>query len=322
MRRSSLFAQIGFATCAVLVAFSAPAAAWPERAVRFIVPLGPGSGVDITARLLGDALSKKWGQPVVIENRPGGDGVIAITGFISANDDHVLLFAPTGSFSAHPYTNEKLPYDPAALAPVARVTNTIVAFAVPASSDVKTLKDLLDKVKAEPGKLNWASATATNEFLFQGYLKEMNLDMAKVPYRDTVSAINDLGEARIQMYVGAYAIMRPQVLAGKVKVLAVTNRDRAKGAPDIPTAAEAGVPKLQFDGLVGIFAPTKMPDAVRAQIAADAKAVIADPDITAKLTATGQNVAPGTPAEFAAAQKEQTAQVDAVAKLLGLKRAQ
>ncbi|MBV9348298.1 MAG: tripartite tricarboxylate transporter substrate binding protein [Pseudolabrys sp.] len=313
---------IALAFAALVTAGLGTAQAWPERTVRFLVPLGPGSGVDLTARLLGDALSKKWNQPVVIENRPGGDGVVAINGFIGADDDHVLLFAPTGSFSSHPYTLEKLPYDPAKLAPVARVTNTIVAFAVPTASGINSMKELLDKVKAEPGKLNWASATPTNEFLFQGYLKEAGLDMAKVPYRDTVSAINDLAENRIQMYVGAYAIMRPHLQGGKIKVLAVTNRDRAKGAPDLPTASEAGFPKLEFDGLVGIFAPTKMPEATRAQIATDVKALLADNEISGKLIATGQNVSAGTPAEFAAAQKAQTEQVDAVAKLLGLKRAQ
>jgi tripartite-type tricarboxylate transporter receptor subunit TctC len=305
-----------------LLTLAAPASAWPERTVRFIVPLGPGSGVDITARLVGDSLSKKWGQPVIIENRPGGDGIIAVTGFIDANDDHVLLFSPTGAFASHPYQHEKLPYDANTLAPIARVTNTIVAFAVPTSLNINTLKELLDMAKAQPGKLNWASATATNEFLFQGYLKETGLDMAKVPYRDTVSAINDLSQGRIQMYVGAYAIMRPQLQSGKVKVLAVTNGERAKGAPDIPTVKEAGFPKLSFDGLVGVFGPRKLPDDIRKKIAADIRHVVTDPEIAAKLTATGQNVSPGTPIEFAAAYDAQRAQVDGVAKLLGLKKAQ
>jgi len=111
-------------------------------------------------------------------------------------------------------------------------------------------------------------------------------------------------------------------VAERVEVLAVLNKERAKGASDIPTVSEAGFPKLGFDGLVGIFGPRKMPDELREKIAADVKEIVTDPDIAAKLTATGQNVSGGTPAEFAAAQKEQAAQVDAVAKLLGLKRAQ
>jgi tripartite-type tricarboxylate transporter receptor subunit TctC len=307
---------------AALAAASAPASAWPDRNVKFIVSLGPGSGVDITARLVGDALSKKWGQAVVIENRPGGDGIVAINSFISANDDHILLFTPTGAFSSHPFQHEKVPYDLSALAPIARTTNTIVAIGVPGSAGINSVKELLAKVKAEPGKLNFASATATNEFLFRGYLKDAGLNMAKVPYRDTVSAINDLGENRIQAYIGAYAIMRPHIQSGKVKVLAVTNHERAKGAPDIPTVAEAGEPKLAFDGLVGIFGPTKMPQDLREKIAADVKQVLSEPDILSRLVATGQNVSPGTPTEFAAAMKAQIDEVAKVGKELNLKPGQ
>jgi len=305
-----------------LLAANTPASAWPDRNVRFIVSLGPGSGVDLTARLVGEALAKKWGQSVVVENRPGGDGIVAINAFIGANDDHILLFTPTGAYASHPFQHEKIPYDLNQLAPIARVTNTIVAIGVPGSLGVNSIKELVAKIKAEPGKLNFAAATATNEFLFRGYLKEMGLDMPKVPYRDTVSAINDLGENRIQAYVGAYAIMRPQIQSGRVKMLAVTNKQRAKGAPDLQTVTEAGEPKLTFDGLVGIFGPTKMPPDVREKIAADVKAVVEDPEINGKLVATGQNVNPGGPAEFAAEMNAQIKEVARVAKELDIRPGQ
>src|SRR5688572_29968419 len=97
------------------------AQAWPSRTVKLILPLGPGSGVDITARLIGDKLSTKWGQPVVVENRPGGDGVVAVSAYASAKDDHTLLMSPTSSFTHHPWTHDKLPYDPRELNPIARV---------------------------------------------------------------------------------------------------------------------------------------------------------------------------------------------------------
>ena len=318
MRKFIAAAVAGFA----LLAAAAPASAWPDRNVRFIVSLGPGSGVDLTARLVGEALAKKWGQSVVVENRPGGDGIVAINAFIAANDDHILLFTPTGAYASHPFQHEKIPYDLNQLAPIARVTNTIVAIGVPGSLGVNSVKELVAKIKAEPGKLNFAAATATNEFLFRGYLKEMGLNMPKVPYRDTVSAINDLGENRIQAYVGAYAIMRPQVQSGRVKMLAVTNKQRAKGAADLPTVTEAGEPKLTFDGLVGIFGPTKMPANVREQIAADVKAVVEDPEINGKLVATGQNVSPGGPAEFAAEMNAQIKEVARVAKELDIRPGQ
>jgi tripartite-type tricarboxylate transporter receptor subunit TctC len=326
MRR--IFAAISGALALTLLSALAvsvsgsPAQAWPDRPVKFLLPIGPGSGVDITARLFADRLSKKWGQPVVVENRPGGDGMMAINAFIGANDDHTLLFAPTGSFTAHPYLHEKLPYDPREMFPVARISSTVVGIAVPASLNTNTLSELIAMIKAQPDKLNWATATGLNDFLMAGYMKESGLVMSKVPYRDTVAAINDLGEGRIQLYIGAYAIMRSAAQSGKVKIIAVTNRERATSAPEIPTAKEAGFPALGFDGLTGLFGPRTLSAEARDKIAADVKEMAADPEIIARLTATGQNILPGTGAEFAAAIDEQRAQIAAVGKTLGIKAAQ
>jgi tripartite-type tricarboxylate transporter receptor subunit TctC len=314
-------AAIMLSVSALLVAGS-PSLAWPDRTVKFIVPIGPGAGVDITARMFADRLTKTWGQPVVVENRPGADAIVAITAFISANDDHTLLFGPSGSFTAHPYLHQKVPYDVRELTTIARVTSTVVVVAVPASSNVKTVADLAAAARAQPGKLNWATATGLNDFLFAGWLKESGLEMTKVPYRDTVSAINDLGEGRLDVYVGAYAIVRPQQQAGKVRVLVVTNRERAAGVPDIPTAREAGFPGLEYDGLTGLFGPRTMANDARGRIAADVKTTAADPEIIQRLTATGQIVIPGTAEEFAAAIEQQRAQVAKIGNVLGVKPAQ
>jgi len=295
---------------------------WPQRPVRFIIPLGPGSGVDITARLLADKLAVKWGQPVVVENRPGGDAFLAITAVLSAHDDHVLLFAPASTFTAHPLLHDKLPYDPKDLTPIARVTNTLIALGVPVDLNVSTIKELAAKIKAEPGKLNYASVTGANDLLFAAWLKTEKLDMAKVPYKDAVQAINDLAEGRIHAFVGAYAIMRPRVQAGKVKVIALTNRQHAKVLNDIQTASEAGYKALEFDGLVGVLGPRDIPQSIRDRIAADIRQVVSDPEVEAKLSATGQVVNPGTPAEFAAALDDQRATVKQIGETLGIKPAQ
>jgi tripartite-type tricarboxylate transporter receptor subunit TctC len=146
--------------------------------------------------------------------------------------------------------------------------------------------------------------------------------MAKVPYKNPVAAVTDLAEGRIQAYMPAYAIVRPQVLAGKVKVLAVTNHERAPVLPDVPTATEAGYPSLEFDGLVGLFGPPEMAAEVRAKIADDIRTVAADPVIVERMTATAQIVSPGNGAEFAASIAQQRAQVAAVAKLFGNKPVQ
>lgn len=324
LRPVSAFMAFGFAALVATVAPSAAQAqapAWPDRPVKFIIPLGPGAGVDITARLLADKLSQKWGQPVVVENRPGGDAFVAITGVLSANDTHVLLFAPASTFTAHPLLHEKLPYNPKDLTSIARVTNTLIVLAVPTELGVNSVKELVAKVKAAPGKLNYASVTGANDLLFAAFLKTEKLEMAKVPYKDPVTAINDLSENRIQAFVGAYAIMRPRILAGKVKAIVLTNAQHAKALNDLPTAAEAGFKSLELDGLVGVHGPKDMPLAIREKIAADIRQVLSDPDINAKLAATGQVVNPGSPKEFDGALNDQRAKVGEIGKILGIKAA-
>jgi len=305
----------------VLAAFAIPSLAqtWPQRPVKLIVSLGAGSGADIGARLFADGLAKRWGQPVVVENRPGADGILAINAVIAAQDDHTLLWGPSSNFVGHPYTLAKLPYDPRELVPVARVTNTVVAIAVPASLNIGSLKELMAMAREQPGKLNFASVTTVTDIIIAGYFKSAGLDVAKVSYKDTVSALNDLIEARIHMYGAAYAIVRTQAQAGRIKLLAVTNRSRVPGL-DLPTVAEAGFPELNFDGLVGLIAARSsgISDAARERIAADVKAVAADPVIAQRLAATAQINNPGTGSEFAASIDEQAAQLAATARLLGL----
>jgi tripartite-type tricarboxylate transporter receptor subunit TctC len=311
-------------TCAlglVAILFSAAplhAQAWPQRTVKFILPLGPGSGADIGARLFADRLSARWGQPVVVENRPGGDGMVAISGFLGARDDHTLLLTPTSSFTAHPYLHDKLPYDQRELVPVARISNTLVTISAPESLKVGSLKELFALVRGQPGQLNWATVTGMTDLIIAAYLKNSGLQMAKIPYRDTVQALNDTAEGRLHLYWAAYAIVRPQAQAGRVKILAITNSQRAPAAPEIPTVNEAGFPELLFDGLVGLFGTRDMPAALRERIAADVRTVAADTAIVSRLTATGQVVNPGSPDEFAAAIDQQRAQVAAVAKTLGI----
>jgi tripartite-type tricarboxylate transporter receptor subunit TctC len=296
--------------------------AWPQRNVRLIVPLGPGAGVDLAARLLAEKLSASWGHPVVVENRPGGDAIVAISAFIGAHDDHVLLFSPTSSFTAHPYQHDKMPYDPADLSPIARVAITLLGFAVPGSSKMATVADFIGEVRAQPGKLNYTTATGMTDVIYDGYFKKEGLSITRVPYRDVVAPLTDLGEGRIQAYVGALAIEQPHIQAGRVKPIAVTNSQRAPTYPNVPTVAEAGFPDLTFDGLTGLFGPRDMPNALRERVAADIKTAMADPTIVARLTATGQVVSPGGPGEFAASVEGQRKALATVAATLGIKAAQ
>jgi tripartite-type tricarboxylate transporter receptor subunit TctC len=320
-RKRPFFAAIVLLAAVLLPGTSQAADAsspWPQRTVKLVVPLGPASGADVTARLLADQLSRRWGQAVIVEDRPGADGIVGVMAFINGADDHALLFAPTGAFTASPFLHQNLSFKPDRLAPIARVTNTLIAIAVPGALQVRSLAELTAFVGSQPGRSHWASATGATDLVFSGFLKSAGLSMVRVPYRDGVQATNDLSEGRIEVYMSSLASVLPLATAGKIRILALTNRERAAAMADVPTVNEAGYPAVQYDGLSGLFATAAMPPALRERIAGDARAAIADPAIAARIAATGQVVSPGGPAEFASSIAEQSAAFIAIAKLLGL----
>jgi tripartite-type tricarboxylate transporter receptor subunit TctC len=289
---------------------------WPTRPVRFIVPFGPGAGADIGSRLFAEKLSAIWGQPVVIENRPGGDSIIAIQAFLSANDDHTFLFAPSGNFTVHPFVHSKLPYNPQDLIPVARASNTILAVAVAQSSPYETVKEFTEAARANPGKFNSGLVTGITEFTFWGYTFTEKLNITQVPYRDINVAPTDLAEGRLQVVMASFAIVQPQMQAGRIRLIAVNNKTRAPAAPDVPTARESGYPSLQVEGLVGLIGIKTLSNDLKEMIAADFRAAATDGSIAARLRATGQVINVGGPKEFADAIEEQRAKVAATAKAI------
>jgi tripartite-type tricarboxylate transporter receptor subunit TctC len=297
----------------------AQASTWPQRPVRFIVPFGPGAGADIGARLIQEKLSVRWGKPVVIDNRPGGDSMIAIQAVLSANDDHTFLFGPSGSFVVHPYLYQKLPYNPDDLLPIASFSSTVLSVGVPASLDVATLADFVAQARAAAGKFNSAAVAGITELAFDYFAKEAGLVFTKVPYRDIVQAVNDLSEGRLQVYSSSYAIQRPQRQAGRIKVLAQMGGKRAPSLPEIPTAAEAGFPAMEMEGLVGLFGGPAVPAELREKIGADIVAVADDKDVDAKLNATAQTPTRGGAREFAETMARQRAHIAKVAAALDLK---
>jgi tripartite-type tricarboxylate transporter receptor subunit TctC len=294
---------------------------WPTRAVRLILPFGAGSGADIAARLLVEKLQALWGQPVVIEGKPGGDGLISIGTVVNGKDDHILFFGPSSAYVVHPYVHDNLSYDPEKdLQPVAGVAKVQVAIAVSTSIGVANLKEFVALARANPEKISYAVAPGFSEFVFDGFLRENDLKIAKVPYRDITTSPTDLGENRIQLVMLSYAAMRSHEENGKIKIIAINDDKRSPTAPNIPSVVETGYPSLVASPILGIMGHRDMPLALRRKIATDVVAVLQDTTIRERLALSGQPAAPMNVEEFAAGVNEQHAQVARIAKVLGLAR--
>jgi tripartite-type tricarboxylate transporter receptor subunit TctC len=315
-RRLCLQATIG----AALLAPARAAENWPQRNVKFIIPLGPGSGADIGARLIAARLQEKWGVPVIVENRPGGDSLISVGAFLGANDDHVLLFAAPGSFTVHPFQFANLPYDfDRDLLPIAQVSNTVIALAASTSTGITDLKELVQRNRATPGTLNCAVPAGIGELILDGFITSEGLKPQKVPYRDIVQGATDLAAGRLDFMMGSYAMLLPATQSGKARFLAVNSRERMPSSPDVPTAIEQGFPVLELEGLIGLFGPKTMSQELRERIGADVVSVATGEQLEKQLLGTGQVLRPGGALEFKASIERQKSQVAKIANMIGMK---
>jgi tripartite-type tricarboxylate transporter receptor subunit TctC len=294
--------------------------AWPQRTVRLITPLGPGSGMDIAARTFAERLSQRWGQPVVVENRQGGDGIPAVQSMMADRDNHSLIYGFAGLISINPIIHEKLPYDPARdIVPVASVVDATIPLVVSEALKVASTTEFIALARAKPGQLNWAATTGLPIYIVASLQKSANIDITQISYRDFGPAFQDFATGRVHLLATGITSLLPQVNAGRGRFLFVPNRERSPLAPDVPTAVEAGFPELTFDAVNGIYGGRDMPPELKDRIAADVRAVASDPAVAERLGPTGAVMRPGTSAEFAAAIAQQRAQVAAVAQILAAK---
>lgn len=278
---------------------SAQAGAWPTKPVKIIVPVAAGTATDLTARIFGEKLSARWGQGFVVENKTGADGLIALGSFVSARDDHTLLFSFSTAVSLNPLVIAKLPYDPDVdLVPITTTSEVLFVIAVGPGIKATTLAGLKDEAKANPGKLNWASAPGLPRFVFERHRREQGLDMAYVGYTQTGNAVQDLGEGRIQLIIASLNTVQPVIEAGKAKVLAIASTDRISTMPGIPHAVEAGYPALAVPAIGCAYGWKGMPDALRDRIARDIDTVAQDPSVASQLEKIGQLVRRSTPGEL------------------------
>lgn len=273
---------------------------WPTQAVKIVTPFPPGSGGDVTARLFAYALAKRWGKPVIIENRPGADGILAVTALVNSSDGHTILYSNGGPLTSNQLSHAgKLPYDAARdLAAISGGAEVFVAIGVPSSLSVGTLDEFIKLARSRPGQLNWGATPGTLDYLLPGFFAQVGLDMARIPYRDVASAMQDLSQARLHFYVASLATQLPVAQSGAGKIIAVTNRARAPANPEIATTQEAGFSDLTYEAFLGFFGPRSMPAATRDRISADIRAIGADDALASKFEAIGMKVRVTTPVEL------------------------
>jgi len=304
-----------------LATVASAAQQWPTHPVRLVLPFGPGSGADTAARLITDTLQQKWGQPVIVDGKPGGDGLLSLQTVVSAKDDHTLFFGPSSMFVVQRYMHEDVSFDPETdLAPIAAVAKVQIAVAVPANLGISTLADFVALARTKPSETSYAVAPGFSEFVFDGFVKENGLTIAKASYRDITTSPIDLGENRIQLSMQSYAAMRTYAQTGKIRIIAINDRERSSIAPDIPSVVESGFPSLVASPVLGLLGPRDMSIDLRRRIAADVLAALDDKTIGERLALTGQPAAPMGVDAYTAALREQYAQVAHIASVLGIAR--
>ena len=314
---------LAIAACATVGLPVSAVADWPERTVKMIVTFPAGSANDAAARIIADALGKRWRKTVVVEDKPGAEGTIGVASFVSSQDDHALLYTVAGSVTVAPLIVEKLPYDvDRDLVPLAATTAIVLTLAVSNELGAATVPELITRLKSNPGKYAWTSGPTLPRYMFAAFLKRHDLKMNYVSYRDASQPQADLGEGRIQALVTSWAASSSPVQRGKARYLAVINSTRAAALPDLPTARELGYPELEINGLAGIFAGKAMPDSLRAKISADVAAVLQEPEVRQKLEAGGHNVLGGTAEELTAGMVTQRAWVAEISRLIDIRNAQ
>ena len=297
---------------ALLALASAAAAAqgWPQKPVRFIVPFPPGGATDISARLLGEKLTQIWGQQVVIENRGGAGGGVGAAEAARAAPDGYTLFFPSGSVvTANQHIYSKLNYDPEKdFVAVTNVVSGPQVVAVNAATPYRTVKDLIDALKANPGKLTFGHAGIGSQthLAAENFLNSAKVDAVAVPYKGEGPALAGLAGGEIGFTVTNVAATLPHIQSGRVRALGVTSKTEAPQLPGVPPVAQT-LAGFENTGWFGIVAPTGTPKAIIDKVYRDTKKALEASDLRARLYVQGLAPVGNTPAEMARAMKDETA---------------
>ena len=297
-------------------------AAWPERPVRLVTLAGVGGGTDAAARVLADALSRQWGQPVVVDNRPGADGIIAVDAFLASRGRHALLFANNSTYAVNPVLHEKLSYDPERdLQPLSFIVEDFIAIVAGPSLKARSLSDLIDIARAKPGALNYATVPGLPYLSFLALQRAADAELTYIAYRNPIGAVPDLIEGRIDVGVLPLATVLGQAESGQVKLLAVMSGQRAPSASATPSLPEAGYPDVAFAAGLGLYGQADMAAEPRQRVLDAVHAVMTDPPVAERLVKLGYQPRGTSPQEFRALLNSQAARARQIAQAFGVKAA-
>ncbi len=292
-------------SCLMLFLAAATAAGaaekFPTKPIRMLVPFSPGSATDILGRLVGQKMSENWGQPVVVDNRPGAGGTIAAQYVLGASPDGHTVMVVSAGHAANATLYSKLPYDTvkdfAGISQVASVPNVLV---VGRDLGVKSVKELIALAKSKPGQLNFSSAGIGSGTHLNGemFKVEAGINVIHVPYKGAPEALTDTMAGRVQFTFSPILVVAPSVRDGRVLALAVSTAARSPMFPDIPTVAEAGVPGFDFDLWIGLLASATTPRPLINQLNREITRILALPDIKERMLGMGVTPKPSTPEQF------------------------
>ncbi len=285
------------------VAIARAQQSWPDRPVRLVVPFTPGGSTDILARAMGSRLSEIFGQPFVIENRPGAGGTLGSEQvFRAAPDGHTLMMGHIGTLAVNPALYRNLPFDIAAFVPVALVANVANFLVVTNRLEATDVRSLVALAKREPGRLTYGSGGngSAAHIAAVAFMEATGTEMTHVPYRGTGPMMNDLiaGTINLTMTGGPPAL--PPVRAGQLRALGISSRERLPSAADIPTIAEQGVPGFEALQWYGIVAPPGTPAPLVARVNEACNRILGEAPFRARLETEGATAQPVTPAAFGA----------------------
>jgi tripartite-type tricarboxylate transporter receptor subunit TctC len=301
-RRTALLALAG--ACAPLLAGHAhaqPEAAWPTHAVTIILPFTPGGGTDIATRLVANRLSQLWGQPVLVDNRPGAAGNVGLDLASRAKPDgYTLVSGNVGTQSINPTLYGKLNYNPDSFVPISLIAELPFALVVTPKLPAKNPKELVALAKAQPGKLSFASSGTGGSPHLSGemFKAATGTDMLHVPYKGGGAAMTDLMAGNVDMLFASVLETAGHVKAGKLRALAVTGKVRSPAMPDVPTLTEAGITGADSGSWVGLLAPAGTPAGIVDKIAAGVKQAVTIPEVRQQLIDQGAVPVGSTPKQF------------------------